>query len=329
MTHTKPFRGINWNELPDPFDKIVWEKLLSQFWVDTNFPISNDLQSWNTMTDSEKWLVMRVFSGLTLLDTLQGQVGAISLIPDAITDQEESVLANIAFMECIHAKSYSTIFQTLAATKEIDRAFRWSETNEYLQNKATIVNNYYEGNDPLKRKVASTLLESFLFYSGFFLPLWLNTQGKLTASADMIRFIIKDESVHGMYIGYKFQRGYEKLSPSEQEEMMDWTYDLLQELYDNEVRYTEDLYDEHDLTEDVKTFLRYNANKALQNLGFDSLFSKEDTQVDPLILSQLSLDTETHDFFSSTGTYIIPKVEALSDADFENVFGGDDDDDFF
>lgn len=326
---TKLFRGVNWNDIPDPFDKIVWEKLTSQFWVDTNFPISNDLNSWNNMTDSEKWLVMRVFTGLTLLDTLQGQVGAISLMADAITDHEEAVYTNIAFMESVHAKSYSTIFQTLANNKEIDRAFRWSEENEYLQNKANIVNDYYEGNDPLKRKVASTLLESFLFYSGFFLPLWLNTQGKLTASADMIRFIVRDESVHGMFIGYKFQKGFEKLSADEKEEMEDWTYELLQELYDNEVKYTEDLYDEHDLTEDVKAFLRYNANKALQNLGFNDLFSKEDTKVNPLILSSLSLDSETHDFFSSTGSYIIPTVEALSDDDFSAAFGDDDDDEFF
>ena len=29
--------------------------------------------------------------------------------------------------------------------------------------------SYYTGDDPLKKKVASTLLESFLFYSGFYL----------------------------------------------------------------------------------------------------------------------------------------------------------------
>jgi len=39
-------------------------------------------------------------------------------------------------------------------------------------------------------------------------------------------------------------------------------YELLFELYDNEVEYTQDLYDEVGLTEDVKKFLRYNANKA-------------------------------------------------------------------
>lgn len=322
------FRGVNWNEIPDPFDKVVWEKLLSQFWQDTNFPISNDLNSWNKLTDSEQWLTMRVFVGLTLLDTLQNRVGAISLMPDSITDQEEAIYTNIAFMEAVHAKSYSTIIQTLASDKEIDRAFRWSEENDYLQNKARIVHKHYVGNDPLKRKVANTILESFLFYSGFFLPLWLNTQGKLTASADMIRFIIRDEAVHGMYVGYKFQKGFEKLSPAEQEEMEDWVYEFLQELYENELKYTEDLYDEHDLTEEVKTFLRYNGNKALQNMGFNDLFPKEECQVNPLILSSLSLDSENHDFFSSTGSYVMGTKESLSDDDFNAMMDDDEDDDW-
>ena len=318
MTKKTLFRAVNWNDIPDDMDKQIWEKLTANFWLDTRFPISNDLPSWNGLSEDWKWLIMRNFAGLTLLDTLQGQVGALALIPDAVTDHEVAWLSNIAFMEEVHAKSYSTIFQTLSTSKEIDRVFEWTENNPYLQRKAEIVNNYYVGDDPLKKKVASTLLESFLFYSGFYLPLWLNSQAKLTQTADMISFIIRDEAVHGFAIGYKFQKAFEKLSPAEQEEIEDWTYQLLQELYANEEKYTEDLYDEFDLTEDVKIFLRYNANKALQNLGFDALFPTE--EVNPVILSSLSLEANTHDFFSTTGSYTMAKTEAMTDDDWADDF---------
>lgn len=318
------FRAANWNEIEDPMDKEIWERLVTNFWIDTRFPISNDISSWETLTENEQWLVMRVFTGLTLLDTLQGHVGAPALVVDATSDQEVAWLRNIAFMEEVHAKSYSTIFQTLASTKEVNRAFRWSEENEFLQNKARIINKHYVGNDPLKKKIASTLLESFLFYSGFFLPLWLNGQGKLTNTADVIKFIIRDEAVHGFAIGYKFQKAFEKLGDTQKEEIEDWTYEFLQELYENEVKYTEDLYDEHDLTEEVKVFLRYNGNKALQNLGFDNLFPKED--VNPIILNALSLGAETHDFFSTTGSYVMGKNEATTDDDWSNDWDDDDDD---
>ncbi len=199
--------AINWNRVQDEKDAEVWDRLTGNFWLPEKVPVSNDIPSWGTLNAHEKQLTMRVFTGLTLLDTIQGTVGAVSLIPDALTPHEEAVYTNIAFMESVHAKSYSNIFSTLCSTVEIDEAFRWSEENPNLQRKAEIVMNYYKGDDPLKRKVASTLLESFLFYSGFYLPMYWSSRAKLTNTADMIRLIIRDEAVHGYYIGYKFQKG--------------------------------------------------------------------------------------------------------------------------
>lgn len=305
--------AINWNALDDEMDKTIWEKLLAQFWVATRFPVSNDLATWRKLTPAEQELTMRVFTGLTLLDTIQGSVGAPALLADASTPHEEAVLSNIAFMEHVHAQSYSQIFQTLARTPEINDAFRWSQDNDYLQAKARIVSDIYAGNDPLKKKIASVMLESFLFYSGFYLPLWFNGHAKLTNTADVIKFIIRDEAIHGYYIGYKFQRAAEQLPVEQREKLEDWAHDLLQELYDNEVRYTQDLYDEHGMTEDVKVFLRYNANKALMNLGYEPLFPAE--EVNPIVLNGLSLGNETHDFFSTTGSYVIGRTELTVDED--------------
>lgn len=317
--HNTLVRAINWNRIEDDKDLEVWNRLVNNFWLPEKVPLSNDVQSWGTLTPDEKTLTMRVFTGLTLLDTIQGTVGAVSLIPDAVTQHEEAVYTNIAFMESVHAKSYSSIFSTLASTPEIDDAFRWSTENVYLQRKAEIIIDYYEGDDPLKRKVASTLLESFLFYSGFYLPMYWSSRAKLTNTADLIRLIIRDEAVHGYYIGYKFQKGYEKLSPAEQAEIKDYTYSLLYELYENESKYTADLYDAVGLTEDVKKFLHYNANKALMNLGFEPLFPSTVTDVSPAILSALSPNAdENHDFFSGSGSsYVIGKAEATADEDWD------------
>lgn len=310
-------QAINWNRVDDEKDAEVWDRLVGNFWLPEKVPVSNDIQSWATLTPQEKELTTRVFTGLTLLDTIQGTVGAVSLIPDAITPHEEAVYTNIAFMESVHAKSYSSIFSTLISTQEIDDAFRWSEENVNLQRKAEIVLGYYHGDSPLKRKVASTLLESFLFYSGFYLPMYWSSRAKLTNTADLIRLIIRDEAVHGYYIGYKYQKGLEKLSPAERDEMKAYTFELLFELYENEVQYTADLYDGVGLTEDVKKFLRYNANKALMNLGYEGLFPKDETDVNPAILSALSPNAdENHDFFSGSGSsYVIGKAVATEDDD--------------
>ncbi|MFG6443861.1 class 1b ribonucleoside-diphosphate reductase subunit beta [Microbacterium sp. P06] len=325
MTPPQPLKllshveAINWNRIQDDKDLEVWNRLVNNFWLPEKVPLSNDIQSWNTLTPDEQTLTMRVFTGLTLLDTIQGTVGAVSLIPDAITPHEEAVYTNIAFMESVHAKSYSSIFSTLCSTTEIDEAFRWSVENPNLQKKAQIVMEYYRGDSPLKRKVASTLLESFLFYSGFYLPMHWSSKAKLTNTADIIRLIIRDEAVHGYYIGYKFQKGLEKVTQAERDDIKDYTFSLLYELYDNEIQYTQDLYDSVGLTEDVKKFLHYNANKALMNLGYEAMFPATVTNVNPSILSALSPNSdENHDFFSGSGSsYVIGKAEATEDDDWD------------
>ena len=312
-------RPINWNAVEDPVDLDVWNRLTANFWLPEKVPLSNDIQSWASLKEHERTLTMRVFTGLTLLDTIQGTVGSMSIIPDARTQHEEAVITNIAFMESVHAKSYSSVFSTLCSTDDIEEAFRWSEENEHLQNKARIVLDYYRGDDPLKRKVASTLLESFLFYSGFYLPMHWSSRAKLTNTADLIRLIIRDEAVHGYYIGYKYQLALAEQSQERQEELKEYTYDLLMELYNNECKYSADLYDEIGLTEDVKKFLQYNGNKALMNLGYDALFPKETAEVNPAILSALAPDAnENHDFFSGSGSsYVIGKHEATTDDDWD------------
>lgn len=317
--HLKTIPAINWNKIEDEKDLEVWNRLTGNFWLPEKVPLSNDVSSWASLTPAEQQLTIRVFTGLTLLDTMQNFVGAISLLPDAITPHEEAVLTNIAFMEAVHARSYSSIFSTLCLTKDVDEAYRWSEDNVFLQKKAALVLDYYNGNDALKRKIASVFLESFLFYSGFYLPMYWSSRATLTNTADLIRLIIRDEAVHGYYIGYKFQIGFNKLPQRKQNEIRDFTYTLLMELYDIETKYTEQLYDGVNLSEEVKVFLHYNANKALMNLGFEPLFPPDICKVNPAILSALSPNAdENHDFFSGSGSsYVIGKAVATEDADWD------------
>jgi ribonucleoside-diphosphate reductase beta chain len=310
--------AINWNRIQDDKDVEVWNRLTTNFWLPEKVPLSNDVKTWATLSPDEQKTTMRVFTGLTLLDTIQGTVGAVSLIKDAVTAHEEAVYTNIAFMESVHAKSYSSIFSTLCSTKEIDEAFAWSKDNKHLQAKADLVVDEYTDTDPHKKKIASTLLESFLFYSGFYMPLYWSSQAKLTNTADLIRLIIRDEAVHGYYIGYKYQQEQAKLTGEEREYYKYFTYELLQDLYDVESEYAQELYDGMGLTSDVKKFLRYNANKALQNLGYEPLFPAETTDVSASILSALAPNAnENHDFFSGSGSsYVIGKKVDLDDEDF-------------
>lgn len=313
------YKAIDWNKIEDSVDHATWLKLVEQFWLDTRVPVSNDLDDWRQLTDNERDVINKAFVGLTLLDTLQSEEGANVMRNDVRTQQEEAVLNNMLFMESVHAKSYSTIFISLNNNREIENTFEWGNNNESLQFKAKVINEIYQSGSPLQKKAASVFLESFLFYSGFFTPLWYLGNNKLENVAEIIKLIIRDESVHGTYLGYKFQLGFNELPEDEQKELEKWVYDLLFKLMENEIKYTKEVYDQVGWTEEVNTFVKYNANKALQNLGFESYYDEGNVElVNPIVLNGLSTDTSNHDFFSQVGSgYLMGQAEAMDEDDYD------------
>jgi len=308
---------VNWNNVDD-FNNQIWQTLVTNFWVPERVNMSGDLASWRKLSEAEQTLVLRVFAGLTLLDTIQGTVGAVRLLADAQSPFEEAVLANIVFMEQVHAKSYSNIFSTLSNTEAINEAFEWSRENEHLIYKQKKILEAYDGNDPLKVKIASVFLESGLFFSGFGLPFHLAGRGKLPNTADMIRLILRDEAVHGYAIGYWFQQEMNKLPGEAQQRYLEWAIDFATDLYINEEKYTRSLYDDAGLTDTILPYVQYNFSKAMQNLGWDPLFPTTLRDIDPVLASSMS-QQENGDFFSGTTTYALGKTEDVADDDFDNM----------
>lgn len=317
--------AANWNKIADPLDKEVWDRLTSNFWLPEKVPVANDVKSWNTLTEEEKTATDKIFAGLTILDTLQSEVGALVLHEDAEDHIEKAVFSNLQFMEAVHAKSYSNIFSTLRSSDHINELFDWVNTDPHIRFKIDKVQAFYQHNSELcseeyskaLRKAASVILESFLFYSGFYLPMKFASLGKLTNTADIIRLIMRDEGVHGFYIGYKFQQARQKLSEAEVEKLDKAIEILLKELYENELAYTEKVYNQIGWTAGVKKYLAYNANKAMMNLGYPPFIPEEDAKPEAVILSAMSIDAnETHDFFSGSGSsYVVGRGEETDDDD--------------
>lgn len=312
-------RAVNWNRQTDGFTLAFWEKNLEQMWVDTEFVPSKDRNVWERLDPAIQEAYKKVLGGLTLLDTKQGNLGMPAIAEHVDDIQRKAVLSFMSMMENIHAKSYSTIFSTLLTELEIDEVFDWVETNPHLQFKAEHISHYYENITDNKSlylaMVASVFLESFLFYSGFFLPLWLAGQGKMIASGEIINKIVQDESIHGVYTALLAQELYDELTEEEREEVDYEVIALLEELMENEFAYTEELYSPLGLDHEVKNFLIYNANKAMQNLGREPHYGEK--KINPIVQNGLNTESGTHDFFSTKGkSYKKAKHRPLSDQDF-------------
>ena len=315
----KIHKAVNWNKEDDNFTQAFWEQNVKQFWLPEEISVSKDLKNWNELSERERTLYKRVLAGLTLLDTKQGNNGIPSMMSLTENFQRKAVLSFMGTMEEIHAKSYSSIFTTLLSNREIDELFDWIETEETLQRKAELILEQYENTKDEKSlylsMVTSVFLESFLFYSGFFYPLFLAGQGKMVASGEIISLILRDESLHGKYIGLLAQEKYNEFSDEVKKELDEKMYEIFNKLMENEMNYTKLIYAESGMENEVINFLKYNANRALENLGFDNYYEVE--PINPIVLNGLSTETKTHDFFSTKGNgYQKGIYEELEDEDF-------------
>lgn len=76
--------------------------------------------------------------------------------------------------------------------------------------------------------------------------------------------------------------------------------------------YTDDIYGPTGLSPKVKAYVRYNANKALMNVGLDVMFPDE--EVDAIVMNGIANQGSTYDFFSQKGaTYTVAKVVPITD----------------
>ena len=137
----------------------------------------------------------------------------------------------------------------------------------------------------------------------------------MVCSGEIISLIIRDELIHGTYIGLNYKELTEKMTEEDRVELKKFAEDMFDELLENEIAYTRYIYDDIGLAIDVIDFVKYNANKAMNNLGYDNYFSHG--QVNSIVLNGLSTGNKTHDFFSVKGdSYKKAKVVSIKDDDF-------------
>ena len=127
----KIYKAVNWNTLDNDYVEAFWEQNLRQFWIDTEYIPSKDIDSWHSLSPEMREAYKKVLGGLTLLDTLQSHTGMPKIIDHIDSLQCRSVLSYMCMMETIHAKSYSTIFTTVASTEEINEILKDKTLSEY------------------------------------------------------------------------------------------------------------------------------------------------------------------------------------------------------
>lgn len=321
MKNKKVHTAINWNSPDNQFYDDIYRKQTQQFWLPEEIPVSDDKSQWEDLEPNLKESYEKILAGLTLLDTEQ-TCGIANIGEKSGNLFDDSVCKLFAGFETIHARSYSTIFQTLCTSERIDELFEWVEENRPLQTKVSTIVNRYKGITDRESfylaLIASLCLEGVCFYSGFFLPLWLAGQGKMVNSGEIINLILRDETLHTVFVGYLAKKVLEEFTEERQEELKYIAHTIIMETYNNEVEYSKEIYKGTDLLNDVVVYIQFNVNYACKCAGLKEIFTTTENDVNPIVMNGYSTDTKHNDVFSTKGNGYVKAVhvEQFQDEDF-------------
>ncbi|MBH0296716.1 ribonucleotide-diphosphate reductase subunit beta [Helicobacter pylori] len=179
----------------------LWKTMLANTWFAEEVSMNDDKRDYLKLNAEEKIGYDRALAQLIFMDSLQAN-NLIDNINPFITSPEINLcLVRQAYEEALHSHAYAVMVESISAnTEEIYDMWRndmqLKSKNDYIaQVYMELAKNPTEENI-LKALFANQILEGIYFYSGFSYFYTLARSGKMLGSAQMIRFIQRDEVTH-------------------------------------------------------------------------------------------------------------------------------------
>lgn len=179
----------------------LWEMMLNNTWFPKEVDMTTDVRDYKLLTREEKNAYDKALSQLIFMDSLQTNNVIDNINPYITSPEINLILVRQSFEEALHSQSYAVMVDSISTNStEIYDLWR---TDMMLKNKNDAIARVYEelASNPtehnlLKSFFANQILEGIYFYSGFAYIYTLARAGKMLGSAQMIRFIQRDEVTH-------------------------------------------------------------------------------------------------------------------------------------
>ena len=208
----------------------LWEMMLNNTWFPKEVDMTRDVIDYKRLTDAEKSAYDKVLAQLIFMDSLQTNNIIDNINPFITAPEINLILVRQAFEEALHSQSYAVMVDSISTnTDEIYELWR---RDMMLKSKNDAIAKVYEelAEDPSDRNIvkamfANQILEGIYFYSGFTYMYTLARADKMLGSAQMIRFIQRDEVTHLLI----FQN---MINTTKRERPELFTPDLIEEVYE-------------------------------------------------------------------------------------------------
>lgn len=180
----------------------LWKVMLANTWFPEEVNMNADKRDYNGgLTVQEKLGYDRALAQLIFMDSLQTNNLIDNVNPYMTSPEINLILVRQAYEEALHSQSYAVMVESISANT--DEIYDMWRVDMQLRSKNDHIANVYMelAQNPTERNLikamfANQILEGIYFYSGFSYFYTLARSGKMLGSAQMIRFIQRDEVTH-------------------------------------------------------------------------------------------------------------------------------------
>lgn len=261
----------------------LWDMMLNNTWFPKEVDMTGDVRDYKQLTDAEKRAYDKALSQLIFMDSLQTNNLIDNVNPYITSPEINLILVRQAFEEALHAQSYAVMVDSISSNA--DEIYDMWRQDRQLKQKNDNIANVYKGlagnpsdQDLLKAMFANQILEGIYFYSGFTFFYTLARSGKMLGSAQMIRFIQRDEVTHLLLFQNMINATRRERPDLFTPELIDEVYEMFDRAVELEIAWGQYITEGQilGLTNDIiENYIKFLADKRLHAVGLEKRYHTE------------------------------------------------------
>ncbi len=261
----------------------LWDVMLNNTWFPKEVDMTGDVRDYKQLTDAEKRAYDKALSQLIFMDSLQTNNLIDNINPYITSPEINLILVRQAFEEALHSQSYAVMVDSISQNSE-EIYDMWRQDDQLKRKNDNIAKVYEElaagstDEQMVKAMFANQILEGIYFYSGFTFFYTLARSGKMLGSAQMIRFIQRDEVTHLLVFQNMINATRKERPELFTSKLIDEVYEMFDRAVELEISWGQYITEGQilGLTNDIiEDYIKYLADKRLSAVGLEKRYHRE------------------------------------------------------
>ncbi|MGE6227586.1 ribonucleotide-diphosphate reductase subunit beta [Paenibacillus chitinolyticus] len=266
-----------------PWSNKLYQTMMGNFWIPEKITLTADKQQYALLSKDEQAAYDKIISFLIFLDSLQTK--NLPNIGEFVTLPEINLLLTIQqYQEALHSQSYGYILESVASPEKKAEIYKIAINDKFLRSRNKYIVDHYQEfiNNQSERgfvkvMMANYLLEGIYFYAGFTFFYNLARNGKMTGTAQEIKYINRDELTHLAL----FQGMFRELR-KERPELFDAALeaelaDMMRSAVEHEIEWGAYAIGDRIQglsAESIAQYIKYLSNFRMKRIGLDPLYQE-------------------------------------------------------